>query len=306
MPRGTETGPSRPSGRRDPTRPRSAHSGRPRAPTQDAQALANLVVVLDEPQDVVNVAAVIRGMMNMGLSRLRLVRPHNFDPYRVEGIAHRSAQVVGTAALHDSLESAVADAVFVVGTSARPRTANRNYAHPSDAAPALIERARSGTVCVLFGREDRGLTNQALDLCHTILTIPTDPGYWSLNLAQAFLLVAYELFLTAGGGAGELPRGRRATAPATRPIWRACTRPSRTGSAGSSSSKAPGGRRRCSAPYGPCSAGPISTPGRPGSSGRSASRSAITWIGPWAGRRTTDVVIPAHPFMAEPGGAGLS
>ena len=216
MPRGTETGHSRPSGRGDPTRPRSAHSGRPRAPTQDAQALANLVVVLDEPQDVVNVAAVIRGMMNMGLSRLRLVRPHDFDPYRVEGIAHRSAQVVGTAALHDSLESAVVDAVFVVGTSARPRTANRNYAHPRDAAPALIERARSGTVCVLFGREDRGLTNQALDLCHTILTIPTDPGYWSLNLAQAFLLVAYELFLTAGGGAGELPRGRRATAPATR------------------------------------------------------------------------------------------
>jgi len=216
MPRGTETGPSRPSGRRDPTRPRSAHSGRPRAPTQDAQALANLVVVLDEPQDVVNVAAVIRGMMNMGLSRLRLVRPHDFDPYRVEGIAHRSAQVVGTTALHDSLESAVADAVFVVGTSARPRTANRNYAHPRDAAPALIERARSGTVCMLFGREDRGLTNQALDRCHTILTIPTDPGYWSLNLAQAFLLVAYELFLTAGGGAGELPRGRRATTPATR------------------------------------------------------------------------------------------
>ena len=214
MTREADTEPFRPTGRRDPSLPRRTHSGRPRAPTQDAGALANLVVVLDEPQDVVNVAAVIRAMMNMGLARLRLVRPLEFDPYRIEGIAHRSSHVVGAAELHDTLESAVADAVFVAGTSARPRTAHRNYVRPREAAPTLIEQAASGTVCVLFGREDRGLTNEALDLCHAIITIPTDPQYWSLTLAQAFLLVAYELFLAAGGS-NELPKGRRDAEPAT-------------------------------------------------------------------------------------------
>jgi TrmH family RNA methyltransferase len=173
------------------------------------------VVVLDEPQDVVNVAAVIRAMLNMGLGRLRLVRPLDFDPYRIEGIAHRSSHIVGAVELHDTLEGAVADAVFVAGTSARPRTANRNYVRPREAAPVVLEHASAGTVCVLFGREDRGLTNEALDLCHAIVTIPTEPQYWSLNLAQAFLVVAYEIFLAAGGAAGALPKGRRDAEPAT-------------------------------------------------------------------------------------------
>src|SRR5687768_1450480 len=154
-------------------------------------------------------------MKNMGLSRLRLVRPTDFDPYRIQGIAHRSADVIASTELHDSIESAVADAVWVVGTSARPRTANRNYVRPREVAPAIVERSRTGPVCLLFGREDRGLTNEAMDLCHAVAIIPTAPEYWSLNLAQAFLVLAYEIHLAAGGGEGELPRGRRATATAT-------------------------------------------------------------------------------------------
>src|SRR5690606_22462805 len=102
----------------DPFRPREkssegpprAHSGRPRSATADAAALANVVVVLDEPQDVVNVAAVIRAMKNMGLSRLRLVRPADFDAWRIQGIAHRSADVIERTEIHDTLEEAVADA----------------------------------------------------------------------------------------------------------------------------------------------------------------------------------------------------
>ena len=175
-----------------------------------------MVIVLDEPQDVVNIAGVTRAMLNMGLSRLRLVRPMDFDPYRIQGIAHRSADLIAGVELHDTLEGAVKDAVWVVGTSARPRTANQNYLRPREVALQLVRRAASGTVCVLFGREDRGLTNEALDLCHAVAIIPTVPEYWSLNLAQAFLLVAYELFLAVGGGTEELPRGRRATRPATR------------------------------------------------------------------------------------------
>jgi TrmH family RNA methyltransferase len=192
-----------------------SRSGRNRPNTADADALANVVIVMVEPLDVVNVAAVIRAMKNMGLSRLRLVRPAEFDPYRIEGIAHRSADVIGRTELHESLDTAIADAVWVLGTSARPRSSNRNYVRPRAVAATVIERAREGTVCVLFGREDRGLTNEALDVCHAVAIIPTAPDYWSLNLAQAFLILAYEIFLAAEGGVGELPRGRRAAAPAT-------------------------------------------------------------------------------------------
>jgi len=178
--------------------------------------LDNVVVVLDEPQDLVNIAGVVRGMKNMGLSRLRLVRPAEFDAHRITGIAHRSGDVVEAARHYDDLEEAVADAVYVLGTTARGRTAERNYVRPRSAAPGILARAVDGPVAVVFGREDRGLTNRGLDLCHEVAVIPTDPDYSSLNLAQACLVLAYELFLAAGGGEIELPEGKRATRPATR------------------------------------------------------------------------------------------
>lgn len=177
--------------------------------------LDNVVVILDRPQDLVNVAAVIRAMKNMGLSRLRLVDPDEFDAYRIEGIAHRTEDLVESTQIMGSLEEAVKDAVWVVGTSARARTAQRNYVRPRQAAPVLLARAEDGPVALVFGREDRGLSNEALDLCHAVVIIPTNPDYPSLNLAQAFLVLAYELFLAAGGEGVELPRGKRATRPAT-------------------------------------------------------------------------------------------
>lgn len=180
-----------------------------------ASPLDRVIVVLDHPQNVVNIAAVIRAMKNMGLSRLRLVEPADFDPYRIEGIAHRSGDVVEGTEIVDSLEAAVEDCVFVVGTTARARTATRNYVRPDEAAEDMIERAARGPVALLFGREDRGLTNQGLDLCHRIAIIPTDPDYSSLNLAQAVLVLAYEIFLASGEGELELPRGRRSTRQAT-------------------------------------------------------------------------------------------
>jgi len=180
------------------------------------EALANVVVVLTEARDVVNVAAVIRAMKNMGLRRLRLVRPADFDPWRIEGIAHRTEDIVSAATLHDTLSEALADTTFVLGTSARARTAGRNYVRPRDAAPGLVERAHDGVVAVVFGREDRGLSNEDLDLCHQVAVVPTDPAHPSLNLAQAALVLMYEVFLAASGGDQALPRGRRATRPALR------------------------------------------------------------------------------------------
>jgi len=175
---------------------------------------SRVVIVLDHPQDVVNVAAVTRVVMNFGLSSLRLVRPDDFDPYRIEGIAHRSGALVQSTTLHDTLEDAVADCTWVLGTTARARTAGRNYVRPREAAADLVGKAADGPAAIVFGREDRGLSNEALDLCHAVAIIPTSE-YSSLNLAQACLVLAYEVFLAAEADPGELPRGRRATRPPT-------------------------------------------------------------------------------------------
>jgi len=185
--------------------------------TPSSSSLLNeVVVVLDHPQNVVNIAAVIRAMKNMALSRLRLVNPGDFDPWRIEGIAHRSEDIIESAQVFASLEEALADCIRVVGSSARSRTANRNYVRPREAAANLLAAAQDGPVALLFGREDRGLDNAALDLCHSIAVIPTNPDYSSLNLAQAVMVIAYEVFLASGEGDTPLPRGRRATVPATR------------------------------------------------------------------------------------------
>lgn len=179
-----------------------------------AIAARRVSVVLHQPQDLVNVAGVVRAMANMGLERLVLVEPAEFDARRVTGIAHRTDAIVEDAWQAPSLEDALADAAYVVGTSARPRTARRNYRRPRDLAPVVLQRAAEGPVALLFGREDRGLSNEDLDRCHDVLVVPTAPGYSSLNLAQAVLLVAYELLLAAGGGTDELPAGKRSLGPA--------------------------------------------------------------------------------------------
>ena len=177
--------------------------------------LENVVVVLNEPQNLVNIAGVVRAMKNMGLWRLRLVRPAEFDSWRIGGIAHRSQDVVDEAEIMGSLREALADAVYVVGTTARARTAQRNYVRPREVAPKIVDHAREGVVALLFGREDRGLGNDALDLCHAAAIIPTNPEYSSINLAQAVLLLSYEVFLAAGGEEKTLPRGKRSTRLAT-------------------------------------------------------------------------------------------
>ena len=177
--------------------------------------LDNVIVVLDEPKDLVNIAGVIRAMMNTGVSRLRLVRPDEFDGYRITGIAHRGDAIVDTTEFFDDLPAALEDVVYTVGTTARRRTAGLNYDRPRQIAPAVLDQAASGPVAIVFGREDRGLSNEALDRCNVIAMIPTHGDYPSLNLAQACLVLLYEAFLVTMQSEVPLPRGRRATEPAT-------------------------------------------------------------------------------------------
>lgn len=178
--------------------------------------LKRVIVVLDEPQDPVNIGAVVRTMKNMGLGRLHLARPGGFEPYRIQAVAHTGADIIESARVFERLDDALAGTRLVVGTTARGRRVRRNYLRPREAAAEVVGAVRSGEeVALLFGREDRGLSNDELDLCSRIVVIPTDPRHSSLNLAQAVLVLAYEIFLAAGA-APPFKKPRRASARASR------------------------------------------------------------------------------------------
>jgi TrmH family RNA methyltransferase len=182
----------------------------------DTPIADRFVVVLDHTQDIVNIAGTVRAMLNMGLARLRLVKPDLYDAYRIAGIAHGSEPLLERIEFFDTLPEALADAGYIVGTTARRRTASYVWDHPREAAPDLLRIGDEveGPVAILFGREDSGLQNEALDLCNRLLVLPTNPAHPSLNLAQAVLLIAYELWLAANARK-PLPQPKRRSAPAT-------------------------------------------------------------------------------------------
>jgi len=185
-------------------------------PPTAGNALDRIVVVLYETQDLVNIAGTIRAMTNMGVFRLRLVRPKEFSEYRILGIAHRAGPILDSLEIYESLDEALADAVWVIGTTSNRRTANRNYGRPRELTQEMIERSAEGPVALLFGREDRGLDNEALDRCDRIGVIPTHDSSPSLNLAQAVLVFLWELSMHVGDNDTRLPEGRRATRAANR------------------------------------------------------------------------------------------
>lgn len=187
----------------------------PARPT--AAPLDRVVVVLWETQDLVNIAGTVRAMKNFGLRRLRLVSPAEWDPWRIEGIAHDTADLVAEVQLYDSLQEALADCSYTVALTARERRAKREVARPRGTAEEILARAAddtAGPVAIVFGREDQGLPNWALDVCHLTVTIPTNPEHSSLNLAQAVLLVSYELWMAAEGREQPFKPPRRDAPPA--------------------------------------------------------------------------------------------
>lgn len=182
--------------------------------------LDGIVFVLDRPKDAANVGAVVRLLGNFGLSRLRLVEPAAFDEQRVLRYARRGEAVAARVERFPSLELALADCTLVLGTTRRERALERPVLSPRQLPGVLIPVLRPaatmdtvlpGPAAVLFGPEDFGLSNQALDRCHAIVTVPAAPDDSSLNLAQAAAIVAYEIFIALGSDA---PEARAWAAPA--------------------------------------------------------------------------------------------
>lgn len=152
------------------------------------------VIVLVEPQLGENIGMVARAMANFGLSRLRLVSPRDGWPSgRARSAASGADHVIDAATVHDDLASAIADLRYVYATTARQRDMLKPVEGPARAALKLRELDGKDIACgVLFGRERWGLQNEEVALADAILTFPVNPGFASLNLAQAVLLVGYE------------------------------------------------------------------------------------------------------------------
>jgi tRNA/rRNA methyltransferase/tRNA (cytidine32/uridine32-2'-O)-methyltransferase len=142
-----------------------------------------------------NIGAAARAMKNMGQHELVLVNPRQFPHEDATARASGAEDVLAATRVVASLAEALADCVFVAAASARSRTIGWPSLAPRECAARLLEETSNGPVAVVFGPEKSGLTNEDLDRCHTLLTIPTEPGFSSLNLAMAVQVLTYEVHL---------------------------------------------------------------------------------------------------------------
>ncbi len=167
-----------------------------------------LKIVLVNTSHPGNIGGAARAMKNMGVHRLVLVAPRSFPDEQAVWRATAATDILDNATVVESLAEAVADCHFVVGTSARGRRIPWPLLSPRECAARVAPESMGGDVAIVFGREDRGLTNEELQQCHMHVTIPTDEEYSSLNLAMAVQILCYELRLCAlelNADVGQLP-----------------------------------------------------------------------------------------------------
>lgn len=145
-----------------------------------------------------NIGATARAMKNMGLSELRLVDPQRYPSAEATARASGADDLLADARRFETLDEAIADAVLVVGASARNRSLPLPMLDPRSCAELVYQQQDPGAVAILFGRERSGLTNAELDRCHQLVQIPTNPEYPSLNIAAAVQVIVYELRMRAG------------------------------------------------------------------------------------------------------------
>lgn len=156
--------------------------------------LANIAIVLVQPNISENIGAAARAICNMGLRRLIVVDPPRCDLTRVCKMATQAGlDVVEEMEVFTGLDEALRDFGYVVGTTARLGGQRQVIRDPARLAEMLVPVSAENQVAILFGPEDRGLTNEDLRFCHLVATIPT-ADFSSLNLAQAVMVVCYELF----------------------------------------------------------------------------------------------------------------
>jgi len=174
--------------------------------------LSHIKIVLVETTHPGNIGAVARAMKNMAMTNLWLVSPKKFPSADATSRASGADDVLAKATVCQSLQEAIADCQIVIGASARCRTISWPEITPRECAEHIASNGSDKKVAIIFGRENSGLKNHELDLCHFLLRIPCNSEYSSLNIAAAVQVVCYELFVTADlhesvviGDRGKIP-----------------------------------------------------------------------------------------------------
>ncbi len=166
----------------------------------------HVVIVLKKPRYPENIGAAARAMCNMGFSRLVLVDPENPDLERIKKTAtHEAAGIVDSMTVVGSTGEALENVEYVVGTTARLGKQRRKASSPPTLAPRLVSLSRENRIAILFGPEDRGLENSDIAYCDALIHIPTF-GFTSINLAQAVMVVCYELNTTRNPDKASAPK----------------------------------------------------------------------------------------------------
>jgi tRNA/rRNA methyltransferase len=188
------------------------------------EILDRVHVVLVEPKGPGNIGSVARAMKNMGLSRLRLVNPVPFrDEAEQKKMGYRSQEIVAAAREFPSLSAALEGISQVYLATAKAGKWKRDFLSPAQAAAQITASAGGEAIALVFGREDKGVTTDESQLANYFIRVPMAGAYPSLNLSQAVMVVAYEVFkaVSEGGRGPELPRmaEKRAFERITANIW---------------------------------------------------------------------------------------
>lgn len=164
------------------------------------QALGRVRIVLSHPSHPGNIGAAARAMKTMGIADLALVRPKRFPDAEASARAAGADDILAAARVCDTLDEALAGAVFAVAVTARRRNLGPAPLAAREAAPLFLAAAADGPVAFVFGNETAGLANDEVQRCQRCLHIPSQPDFQSLNLGAAVQLVCYELRLAAYSG----------------------------------------------------------------------------------------------------------
>ena len=157
--------------------------------------LKKFSIVLSHPKIPENIGAAARAACNMEIGRLIVVAPEDPDQERMLKMAtHTAAHLIRGMEVYPDLKEALSSFSYIIGTSARTGRGRRSVLSPREVAPILLQKAPQNKIALVFGPEDKGLSNEEISLCHQLVKIPT-AEFSSLNLAQAVMIVCYEIFL---------------------------------------------------------------------------------------------------------------
>lgn len=173
--------------------------------------LSHVKIVLVETSHPGNIGAVARAMKNMAMDNLCLVNPKFFPSAEATARAAGSDDILAQAKVYATVAEAIADCNVVFGTSARLRTISWPVMSPRECAETIVKQDANVKAAILFGRENSGLTNQELDLCHYLLRIPCNYNYSSLNIAAAVQVICYELFVAANSCEEDQPNEKHSS-----------------------------------------------------------------------------------------------